>query len=406
MRRLRLIVLGTLASNPYAGMAWMTMQIAAGLGRLGHEVYYFETSSTWPYDPVRQCKVCDSDYALPYLQRVVERFGLADCWAYRRSYSDKTWFGMSRERAEELLAHADAVFNIAGATRLAEDGLRADRLIYFGTDPVIHEIAYFHGDPCVRQIIDEHADVVTYGENIGTPASPLPPLPRLRARTRQPVLLDLWETNGADVRPEYTTVGNWKQDGLDLEFEGQTYRWSKHHEFLKFIDLPRRVDAPIELAMNLADPKTIQHGEGEMVKAGGLAGGDRQLLEQHGWRLIHAPPFTTDPWTYRDYVRRSRGEFTVARDLNVRLRSGWFSERSACYLAAGKPVITQDTGIGRVIPTGQGLFTFNSMDDILDAFERIESDYEHHSRAARKIARDYFGAERVLGALLRDLELS
>src|SRR2546425_703675 len=117
----RLVVLGTLAGDPYAGMAWMTLQIAAGLRRLGHDVYYFETTSSWPYDPVRDTKVCDCDYAVPYLARVAESFGLAGRWAYRRSYSDKAWLGLERQRAEDLLASADAVFNLAGATRLAEE---------------------------------------------------------------------------------------------------------------------------------------------------------------------------------------------------------------------------------------------------------------------------------------------
>ncbi len=125
-----------------------------------------------------------------------------------------------------------------------------------------------------------------------------------------------------------------------------------------------------------------------------------QRLEAGGHSRV-----TTDPWPYRDYVRASRGEFTVARDLHVRLRSGWFSERSACYLAAGRPVITQDTGFGAVLPTGEGLFAFNTMDEILAAFESINSDYERHSRAARAIAQEYFRAETVLAKVLKDLGL-
>ena len=129
------------------------------------------------------------------------------------------------------------------------------------------------------------------------------------------------------------------------------------------------------------------------------------LLTGHGWRLTDAHAFTTDPWPYRDYVQASRGEFTVAKDQNVRLRSGWFSERSACYLAAGRPVVTQDTGFGTVLPTGEGLFAFNTMDEILTAFDAIRTDYARHSRAARDIAEAYFGAETVLAKLLADLGL-
>ncbi|MGH8059426.1 MAG: hypothetical protein ACREOH_19685, partial [Candidatus Entotheonellia bacterium] len=165
MKSRRLVVLGTLASDPYAGMAWTHMQIAAGLRRLGHDVYYVETTSSWPYDPVRQTRVCDSDYAVAYLARVAESFGLGDRWAYRRSYADNEWFGLKRAEAEELLAHADAVFNVAGATYLAKEGLLIGHPVYFGTDPVRHELVYANGDADARAFIEEHQACVTYGEN-------------------------------------------------------------------------------------------------------------------------------------------------------------------------------------------------------------------------------------------------
>jgi hypothetical protein len=400
----RIVVLGTLASDPYAGMAWMHMQITAGLRRLGHDVYYFETTSTWPFDPVRQSRVHDSDYAVPYLRRVAESFGLGDRWAYRRSFSDKAWLGMDRGRAEDLLAHADVVLNVAGSTRVREEDLKVGRLVYYGTDPVYHEVSFAQGDEETCSIVEEHDDFVTYGENIGRPDCPLPPLPRLRAWTRQPVLLDLWN-DGSPARDVFGTVGNWRQDGREVIFRGETYRWSKHYEFLKFIDLPRRIGQPVELAMNLAEPTTMRHGRGTVVAAFGLAPEERRLLESNGWRLVEARDFTTDPWRYRDHVRASRGEFTVARDLNVRLRSGWFSERSACYLAAGRPVITQDTGFGTVLPTGEGLFAFTTMDEVLAAFEAVNADYDRQSRAARAIAEEYFRAETVLAKVLSDLGL-
>ncbi len=386
MKPRTLVVVGTLASDPYAGMAWMHMQITAGLRRLGHDVYYFETTSSWPYDPERRQLVCDSDYALEYLDRVTRRFGLEERWAYRRSYSDKRWFGLSRAKAEALLAGADVVLNVAGATRFEEEGLKVGRLVFFGTDPVYHEISYRKGNPEVVRLVDEHDDAVTYGENIGRPGCRIPPLPRLRATTRQPVLMDLW----ADDSPRgesYTTVGNWKQRQRTLRFEGRLYYWSKHREFLKILDLPKRIDVPVELAMGLARVNDQ----------------DRGLLESNGWRLADAHAFTTDPWPYRDYILSSRGELTVAKDQNVRLRSGWFSERSACYLAAGRPVITQDTGFGDHLPTGEGLFAFRTIEEVVEAFAAIEADYPRHCAAARAIAEEYFRAETVLAKLLDDL---
>lgn len=405
MKRRCIVVVGTLGSKPYAGMAWMHMQITAGLRCLGHEAYYLEATSAWPYDPICGSLVCTSDYTVSYLARVAESFGLGDRWAYRRSYSDNEWFGMSRSKAEDLLAHADAVLNIAGATRLrTRERLKVGRLIYFGTDPVFDEIAFAKGDKIARRIIDQHDDFVTYGENIGTADCPVPPLPRPRSKTRQPVLLDYWRS-GPPSKQEFTTVCNWKQGGRDIEYQGETYYWSKHREFLKFIDLPRQIAVPIELAMGLADARVTRPGFGDQVPALGMTQDERCLLGSNGWRLIDALTFSADPWSYRDYIRASRGEFTVARDQHVRLRTGWFSERSACYLAAGRPVITQDTGFARVLPTGEGLFAFNTMEEIMSAFEAINSDYERHSRAARAIAEEYFRAETVLARLLDDLGL-
>ena len=404
MKPLRIVVVGSMASNPYAGMAWMHMQITVGLQRLGHDVYYFETTSTWPYDPVRQMKVCDSEYALPYLARVAESFGLAGRWAYRRSYSDKAWVGLSKHQSEDLLATADAVLNVAAATRFAEEGLRVSRLVYFGTDPVYHEISLANGDEDAQTLFEEHVAAVTYGENIGNRDCPVPSLPRLKSKTRQPVLLNLWQS-GPPSKQEFTTVGNWKQDGRDVQYLGNTYYWSKDREFLKFIDLPALTSQPLELATNLAPPITGAVRTGEAVRARGVNADTYSLLKGHGWKLTHAPDFTTDPWTYRDYVCASRGKFTVARDLNVRLRSGWFSERSACYLAAGRPVVTQDTGFGAVLPTGEGLFAFNTMEEIMTAFDAVNSDYDRHSRAARAIAEEYFRAETVLAKVIEDLGL-
>ena len=403
MKRLNIVVVGTMASDPYAGMAWMNMQIVVGLSRLGHNVYYFETTSTWPHNPVLGMRVDNTDYAIPYLKKVAQEFGIADKWAYRCSFSkDKEWLGLSKAKAEDLLVNADLVFNVSGATRFEEEGLKVGRLVYFGTDPVYHEIKYAEGDKAVTSFIAEHHDVVTYGENIGNPDCPIPPLPRLRAKTRQAILIDYWK-NGEPCKKEFTTVGNWKQGGRDLIFNGETYFWSKHHEFMKFIDLPKRINQPIELAMNLAKPETISHGEGTVVPSLGLAGDEYTLLTSNGWKLVDAPSFTTEPWPYRDYIVSSRGEFTFAKDQNIRLNSGWFSERSACYLAAGRPVITQDTGFGRTLPTGEGLFAFNTMDEIISAFDAINSDYKRHSKAASDIAEEYFKAETVLEKLLNDL---
>ena len=169
--------------------------------------------------------------------------------------------------------------------------------------------------------------------------------------------------------------------GKDVVWQGETFHWSKHHEFLRFITLPSYAPLPLELALGSIDIE------------------DMAQLRYHGWSVV--PSFgVSDPDAYHDYIQASLGEFTVAKDQNVRLRSGWFSDRSVCYLAAGRPVVTQDTGFGNIIPTGEGLFAFNTIDDILAAFETIKTDYERHSRAAQSIAEAYFSAESVLAKVV------
>jgi hypothetical protein len=167
-----------------------------------------------------------------------------------------------------------------------------------------------------------------------------------------------------------------------VTLNGDTYHWSKHQEFLKFLHLPEQSHRPFELALACDDPDTLQ------------------LLRSHGWRVRDAIALSEDILPYRDYILQSRGEFTVAKDQNIRLRTGWFSDRSVCYLAAGRPVITQDTGFGKMLPTGKGLFAYRTMEQILDALEQISADYSLHRQAAEEIAVEYFSADRVLASLL------
>jgi hypothetical protein len=211
------------------------------------------------------------------------------------------------------------------------------------------------------------------------------PLVRFAWRpTRPPVVPDLWEPRVRPGARHFTTVGSWLTVGRDVEIDGARYLWSKHESFERIIDLPRRTAQTFELAMEMGDPAVAAR------------------YRAHGWRVVDPYPRSRDPWRYRAYVGASRGEFTVAKDVVARTRSGWFSDRSACYLAAGKPVITQDTGFGKLVPTGRGLFAFETLEDVLAAVEAINADYAAHCAAAREIAREYFDAERLLGRMLAE----
>jgi hypothetical protein len=386
-RSRRIVVVGTFGNVPYAGMAWMHCQFLVGLARLGHEVSYIETTTAWPYHPIEMTTTDRPEYAVGYLSRVLDQFGLGDRWAYRAAYAGGDWQGPLSGGAPQLLRSADAVFNITGSTTPEEIGVPC-RLIHIGTDPVIQELQVANQDTALLARLQAHQAHFTYGENIGSPDCPVPLLPFPVKPMRQPVVLDYW-SNEAPPRRAFTTVTNWEVKGYGHKYKGELYTWSKHHEYLKVIDLPRHTNVSLELALGLS----------------GVTSDVQRLLRANGWHVIDAYHMSLTPWPYRDYIRGSAAEFSVAKDMYVRLRSGWFSERSACYLAAARPVVTQDTAFSRVLPTGEGLFAFETIDDILAAIDAINSDYSRHSRAARAIADEFFRAETVLAKVLNELGL-
>jgi hypothetical protein len=337
-------------------------------------------------------------------------FGFSDRWAYRSVTDSGRSFGLSDSQVGRLFKQADILVNVTASTVLRDEHLRVPIRIYLETDPVLPQIEIAKGNSFYIELLGAHTHHFSYGENLGAPDCAVPVERFHYFSTRQPIVLDWWSgsTNaigdGANrlPHPRFTTIANWRQSGKDIDWNGEHYTWSKHHEFLKFIELPRRTVQPLELALALKTGTPTQDRswtglndeEAEAIS----------LLKAHGWRVINAMSFSTDIFAYRDYMLGSRGEFTVAKDQNVRLRSSWFSDRSACYLAAGRPVITQDTGFGKFIPAGEGVFSFTTMENIVAALDAINSDYEKHSRAARAIAEEYFRAETVLAKLLNDLD--
>jgi hypothetical protein len=382
--RARVIVLGIAGRLPFAGVAWQALHFLEGFRRLGCDVYYVEDTGAWPYDAEHNTITDDPTYTVRYLAGLMAWCGLPDHWAYRAASQGGRVFGLGEGEVANLWERADALVNVTAGTALRDEHLRVPVRIYLETDPVRSQIEVAQGRPEAIAALGAHTHHFSYGENLGTPDCPVP-VGRFRYHpTRQPVILDWWtptpERPAAGAR--FTTVANWQQAGNDVEWCGEIYGWSKHVEFMKFVDLPRRAGQEFELALACGDTDAVR------------------LLEMHGWRVRDAVALSKDILPYRDYIIGSRGEFTVAKDQNIRLRTGWFSDRSACYLAAGRPVITQDTGFGAVLPTGRGLFAFRTMEDVLESVDQIDADYETHARAAREIAQEYFAAERVLARVL------
>lgn len=387
--RRRLVVLGMMGRCPFGGQTWLYLNWLRGLARLGHEVWYVEDDATWPYDPRADSVADDPAYAASYIERVLAGVGLGGRWAYRALWrGEDACYGLSRERLVELYSECDALLNVCGATVLNDDHMRARLRVYVETDPVTNQLELANGKEKTRAVLDAHHVIATYGENYGAADCRVPMDGRTYLKTRQPVDLDLWPMAFDPGSAAYTTIGNWKQKGHDVSWNGETYTWSKHHEFLKFVDLPQLCPkARFELCLNVDDAA------------------DRDLLLSHGWALSSPLKMSLDPFGYPEFFRRSRGEWTVAKDQNVRLRSGWFSERDACYLASGKPVITQSTGFENVLPTGEGLFAFRTYEEVVAAVETIEADYPKACRAARLLAEEHLEAASVCRRLLSEIGL-
>ncbi len=383
-RKLRLIVLGAAGQIPFAGVAWQVLHFLEGFRRLGCDVYYVEDTLVWPYDVERNTITDDPSYTVGYLARLMTWWGLPHRWAYRAASQGGRTYGLDAHELARVFERADALVNLHGATRLREEHLRVPVRIYLETDPVRPQIEIAKGNTGTIDLLSAHTHHFSYGENLGAPDCGVP-VGRFRYfPTRQPVVLDWWPAAAGPppANAVFTTVASWQQIDNDIEWNGEAYGWSKHAEFLKFMDLPRRAGQVFELALACGDAGAIH------------------LLEQHRWRIRDALVLSRDILPYHEYILTSRGEFTVAKDQNIRLRSGWFSDRSACYLAAGRPVITQDTAFGNILPLGEGLFAFTTMDGVLAALEAINANYVKHSAAAREIAEGYFKAEKVLADLI------
>jgi hypothetical protein len=380
-----IVVLGIMGCLPVAGtgVAWNTIQHLLGLRRLGYDVYYVEATGVWPFN----AREDDCTFPVTYISTLLSRFGLQDRWAYVAAHSDNRCYGLSEVQVRDLYARADAIINLFGGTVLRDEHMTCPIRIYLETDPVVHQIRIANGEQKYIDLIGAHTALFSWGENYGAPDCGVPIAPFTYKRNRAPVILGLWEAPCNPAARRFTTVAHWDQSVKDLVYQGEVYSWSKHREFLKVLDLPRRTTQELTLALAIDDPAAVH------------------LLERHGWVVEDAYAASNTLDSYRDYIWASRGEFTVAKDMNVRLRSGWFSERSACYLAAGKPVITQETGFSKFLPTGLGLFSFRAVEEIPPAVDAINSDYQKHCRAAKEIAAEYFDAEKVLRQVLAEVGL-
>lgn len=382
--RKRIVVLGMLSRHPQAGMVWLLMQYLVGLQRLGFDVFYVEAHGSMPRSFLEGEEDC-SPRAAAFIERMMCRFGFQHKWAFQALHGDGKCYGLSEIQLNGLYQSAELLINLHGGTTPLPEHIRTGRLVYLGTDPGAVEISAYLGQPSTRELLDQHFVLFTWAQNYENADCRLPASSEFEfLPTRQPIVLDFWPQRNCPAGASFTTVGSWRQLWRDVKFQGEVYRWSKHLEFLKFLPVPERTGKSFELSL------------------AGCRDADKKLLEERGWKVQDARGISRDLDRYRNYISDSRGEFTVAKDQNVRLRSGWFSDRSASYLACGRPVITQETGFSNVLPTGEGLFPFSTLEEIDNAVARINGDYQRHSLAAASIAAEYFDHRVVLRRLLAD----
>lgn len=379
-----IVIAGSLAQKPrHGGHTWVFLQYLLGFKRLGWNVLLLDKlEPDTCRDEAGQPCAPDASLNLRYLGEVMGRFGLGEAFAVLCD-GGRRCVGMSRQQVLERTRRAALFLNLMGFLKDEEVLGCAQRRVFLDIDPGFGQMWKELGlhDPFAG-----HDAFVTIGENIGRPGCAVPTCGLPWVTTPQPVVLDYWPPAAGVNGRGYTSVASWRGAYGPLEYEGKTYGL-RVHEFRKFAALPRLSGQPFEVALDI-HPADVK---------------DLELLRANGWSLADPVAAAGDPWAYRAFIRSSRAEFMVAKNMYVEAQSGWFSDRSICYLASGKPVLAQDTGLKGLYPTGAGLLTFRTPEEALSRVEEVEADYARHARAARAVAEECFDSDKVLNRLLAKL---
>jgi hypothetical protein len=377
--RLRIIVLGYIVRGPVGGLAWHHLQYVLGLHALGHDVYFIEDSDDYPscYDPELDIVATDPAYGLRFTSQVFDRVGLGGRWCYYDAHTDR-WLGPLAALACDVCNSAELVLNLSGVNPLRPWLAKIPRRAFVDTDPAFTQIRHLT-EPHAHALVSGHNSFFSFAGNIARGDCLVPPDGFAWQPTRQPVQLDAWPVTPGPRGGSWTTVMQWDSYRA-REYEGRRYGM-KSDSFDAFIDLPARAGAVFKIAL-------------------GSVGAPRDFLRAEGWNLLDPLAVTRDPWTYQEFIRGSKAEWSVAKHGYIASRSGWFSERSAAYLASGRPVLTQQTGFSDWLPTGAGLLAFETIEEALTGMEEIDAGYECHCHAARQLAEAYFDARKVLTDLI------
>lgn len=387
MEKLRIIISGFIGLYPTGGAAWDYAQYPLGFKALGHEVYYVEDTAQYPVFQLNESLWNDCSESISFLNQTMINVGLKDQWAYRDVASDK-WFGMSENKIKEVFETADVFINVSASTYLREEYLKIPIRILIDSDPMFTQIQVL-SNLKLRMLIDLHTHYFTFGENILSQESRIPLLDKNWNITRQPICLEQWKTSSNTAqRFSFTTVMNWSEKKA-LNYDGENWG-QKDSEFEKIKALPKSFK-------NIAFKIVVNYSERENKL--------KQLaeLQKYGWIILDPHQTVKTMNDYRCFIQSSTAEFSVAKETYVKANTGWFSCRSACYLAMGKPVITQETGWSKYIPSGLGLFAFTDNKSAVEALAEITKDVTKQSTAAREIAEEYFDSNKVLVNLLESI---
>ena len=380
---MRILVSGLLGQYGFGGVIWDYVQYLLGFQKLGHEVWYVEDTGTWTYDVEKQTFTEDCSANVRALRALMEEFGFANRWIYRNGATGE-FFGLPEAEARALVRGADLFANVSGAALMGDFDFGGCHRMFLDGDPMFTQIGLLDAaKPEHGAMVAAYDSHFTFGLNIGAVDCRVPTAGFLWKKKVQPVSLEYWPVLAAAPRRGLTTVMNWASYA-PKEWEGEAYG-QKDLEFGRFLDLPGTVPGErFELAMGQG-PKRQRPTE---------------ALRERGWTILEPDEVVPDHHRYRDFILESKGEWSVAKNGYVKSRSGWFSCRTACYLAAGRPAIVQETGWSRYIPAGRGLFTFENGEDVARAAFELNRDYEGHRLAARRLAEEYFEAGRVCRDLL------
>ncbi len=375
------IVSGATANRPLqGGGAWVRLDWLLGLRRRGCQVHFVEqiASDTCVDEAGAPAPFLESAN-LRYFEHVMRAFDL-DRSSSLICDEGRQVHGLSYHELLEVADAADVLINLSGHLTLEPVLRRIRRRAYIDLDPGFTQ--FWHAQGLAGARLDGHDFLFTVGENIGTPACPIPTCGLEWHRTPRFLVLDQWPSRPGSGRGDggrFTTVAAWRGSFGAIEHDGRTFGL-KVHEFRKLLPLPGRAPQPFEVALSI-------HPADER---------DRQALRAHGWRLVDPREVARDPWTFRRYVQSSGGECSAAQGIYVETGSGWLSDRTVRYLASGKPALVQDTGFSRNYPVGEGLVPFRTLEEAVEGAARIARDYDRHARAARRLAETFFDSDTVL----------